>query len=150
MNIETNRNIETMETTKLTLANFPNTTQEIQDIIQILLDNNFRVLVPNIATSSKDKIDYFYYSDGEKIAYCQSNRFGYASLSTVNIPNRQCGTGFRVSEDKPVTINELYNTLHMIAPIWASVADAKAVVKHMSLDHFMTSSLTKTFIEIIK
>ena len=66
---------------------------------------------------------YGYYSDGEYVAYFQSGDFGESvSISTSHVPNRLCGTGFRIVNEKPIesiSESEIIFALRSTAPGWA-------------------------------
>lgn len=83
-------------------------------------------------SQAPENISYFFISDGEKIAYCES-KYGCASFSTVHKPNRQCGTGFGLDYDTSKTLEQnILFALNCFAPAWASNSDRQAVKKYTS------------------
>ena len=81
------------------------------------------------------KSTYLYYSDGKNIAYLQMGRFGGFETSTCHIPNRQCGTGFRISDNAQLTRESLAEGF-CFAPRWASTTDKNSVIKWESPEKF--------------
>lgn len=45
------------------------------------------------------KPNYFHFTNGQKIGYCQEGYFGGIRFSTVHKPSAICGTGFGLQED---------------------------------------------------
>ena len=82
-----------------------------------------------------EKTTYLYYSDGKNIACLQMGRFGGFETSTCHIPNKQCGTGFSISDNAQLTRESLAEAL-CFAPQWASTTDKNSVIKWESPEKF--------------
>ena len=82
-----------------------------------------------------EKTTYLYYSDSKDIAYLQIARFGGFETSTCHIPNRQCGTGFQISDNAQLTRESLAEAF-CFAPRWANTTDRASVVKWPSPEKF--------------
>ena len=68
--------------------------QKLRDFAKVCIEGGLKCY-----TTSPDKdFAYFTFTDGEKIAYCQTNFYGI-SFSKVVIPSRNTGSGCRLFED---------------------------------------------------
>lgn len=76
---------------------------EIKNLIDQAKAQGLTVYAPERLTT------YFYFTDGQRIGYAQSNRSG-PSFATVHKPNRTTGTGF-AAEDFTEALS--------FAPAWA-------------------------------
>ena len=86
----------------------------------------------------KDCATWAVYSVGDDIAYLQAGEWGGYDVFTINVPNRDCGSGFRITKNAvhPLTENVLRSGF-AIAPNWASYRDRQAVVKYKNpADYF--------------
>jgi hypothetical protein len=75
----------------------------------------------------EDLTTYFYFTDGEKIGYCQADRACGPSWSTVHKPNTTTGTGFAAKS---------FDEALSFAPAWASGGDRSTVQKFTNWDQF--------------
>ena len=82
-----------------------------------------------------EKTTYLYYSDGKNIAYLEIGRYGGFGTSTCHIPNRQCGTGFQISDNAQLTRESLAEAF-CFAPHWANSFDRRSVIKWGSPEKF--------------
>lgn len=80
---------------------------------------------------------YLFFTDGTRVAYMQTE-FGALTLSTVHLPCRECGTGFRLDNPAALTREELERGF-IIAPNWASATDRAAVRKYADAAAFLKS-----------
>lgn len=78
---------------------------------------------------------YLYFTDGKRIGYLQNDRLTGITLTTVNKPCRECGTGFRVVEFSDLSRAALEQAF-VIAPWWGS---ARGVVKYKNIEEFLAS-----------
>ena len=95
---------------------------EIQVFIDEAKEKGFSVYIPEKLTS------YFYFSKGESVGYCQYQRVGGVSFSTVHKPNKRIGSGYRVESFEEALLNR---------PYWASKNDI--VHKYSSVCEFLKS-----------
>ena len=93
---------------------------EIKNLIDEAKAQGFTVYAPEKLTT------YFYFTDGQRIGYAQSNRSG-PSFSTVHKPNRTTGTGF-AAEDFTEALS--------FAPPWATGRDRDTVTKYKDWQEF--------------
>ena len=84
---------------------------------------------------------YGYYTDGKRIAYFQIGHWGGVEISTVHIPNRQTGTGFRMVDatDRPTESQVGSGFAH--SPHWAGLSDRESVQKFRDFEDFKNRSL---------
>ena len=81
---------------------------------------------------------YCFFSDGVNVGYVQnSGPFGGATISTVNVPNRSCGTGFNIG-DTDLT-KESLSRAFAYAPHWASSRDCQELSKYRDMEDFLKS-----------
>lgn len=84
---------------------------------------------------------YAFYTDGTRIAYLQRGYFGGFDLSSVHVPNRNSGTGFRIAEGlglSDLTRDKLEQAF-VTAPAGASTTDRASVVKWRDMEAFLAS-----------
>lgn len=80
-------------------------------------------------------LSYAFFTDGARIGYIQNDCAGL-HLSTVNIPCKECGTGFSL-RDEPISLTrEGLERAFIIAPYWASSTDRGAVRKWKDFEAF--------------
>lgn len=73
----------------------------------------------------------------------QYQRLGGATFSTVHKPCKECGTGYRVSEERAdLNIINAESAL-CFAPHWAKYSETKAIVKYKDIADFMKGSFHK-------
>lgn len=110
---------------------------ELNEYAQLLLDNGFTVIAAGKTSS------WFHFSKDNKIGYVQYQRIGGATFSTVHKPCKECGTGYRVSEDyADLNIINAESAL-CFAPHWAKRIDTKAIVKYKDVADFMNRQFNK-------
>lgn len=83
---------------------------------------------------------WIFYTDGRNVAYLDTSDFGCLSMSTVHIPNRTCGTGFKV--DGPVELTPEGLRRGFYVPHWASAMDRAASRPYPSLEAFLKAQWT--------
>jgi len=97
------------------------------------LDNGLTILLPD----DTDYWNFLTFSDGINIGYAQLDRYGRGiDFSTVNVPNKNCGTGFGLDVVADPTIEDIKKAF-MFAPSWAKNEDRKCVVKYKSLEEYL-------------
>jgi hypothetical protein len=84
---------------------------------------------------------YCFYVDGNNIGYME-NGLGGLTLSSVHMPNRQTGTGFRMGEGNVVLTRGCLNKAFAAAPSWASSSDRESVRKYSTLEEFLKNHST--------
>lgn len=82
---------------------------------------------------------YLFFTDGQHIGYLQTGEAGGLELSTVHIPNRTTGTGFKMGEAKELT-REVLETAFLNAPGWAYGRDRASVCKWPSVEAWLQSA----------
>lgn len=105
-----------------------------QEFVARLKEYGFAVYVP----ADRDRrYQYGWYvaPDGVDFAYFQVNMDGACSCSSVHIPNKTTGTGFRILESMPRSTPEA-RAAFCVAPEWASARDRESVHKYKSFDVF--------------
>lgn len=83
--------------------------------------------------------EYFHFTDGKEIGYCQQERMGGLTFSTVHKPNGQCGTGYRITDDPgfyEVPHIDQAKKAFLFAPSWARPSEIRAIVKYKNWDEF--------------
>ena len=112
------------------------TTDHINKLANMLLNAGFDII------QYKPESEYFHYHKGGNIGYFQYQRIGGYTISTVNVPNRNCGTGFRILEIGKDTENfeptlKDFEKGFDFAPHWARRSDTEGLVKFKSLEDFL-------------
>lgn len=92
---------------------------QIKDLIEQAKAQGLEAYAPENLTT------YFYFTDGEKIGYCQANRNG-PSFATVHKPNTTTGTGYRAAS---------FAEALQFAPSWAT-GDKSTVQKYANWQEF--------------
>jgi hypothetical protein len=85
-------------------------------------------------------LSFLFFTDGTRIGYLQHDDGGSYSLSTVHIPNRTSGTGFRVTEgsEGPLAFTrESLERAFIHAPNWAFSRDRESVRKWPDMAAFI-------------
>lgn len=85
------------------------------------------------------KDTYCYYTDGTQIGYVQEGRFEGYAISTVHVPNRQTGTGFRMVDHAPEITPVGLQAGFAQYPSWARADQRSSVVKWRDIEHFLNS-----------
>ena len=127
------------------------TTDHINKLANMLLNAGFDII------QYKPESEYFHYHKSGNIGYFQYQRIGGYTISTVNRPNKNTGTGFRIlelgkdTENFKPTIKD-FETGFNFAPIWAKETDKQSIVKYKSLEDFLKREiiLKKTVIRANK
>ena len=90
------------------------------------------------------------YSIGDNIAYLQAGEWGGYDVSTIHVPNKNCGTGFRITEHAVYPLTEgVLRSGFIVAPNWALTRDRKAVVKYKNpADYFAKSYGGSKYVEL--
>lgn len=101
-------------------------TEGLTDIIKQAKAKGLRVFVP-VKTTLNDPICYCYFTDGKNVGYGQAPKGEGISFSTVHVPNRQTGTGYKVD-----SMEEALG----FCPSWASNSDKASVIKFPSWESF--------------
>lgn len=102
-----------------------------------LLNNGFSII-----ETDHHRQTWFHFSKDNKIGYVQCAYFGGLSFSTVNIPCKECGTGFAIDGStvqtgiSAPTIQDALNTF-VIAPNWARQSERNAVKKYKDIEDFL-------------
>ena len=93
----------------------------IQELITEAKGHGFTVYGPENLTT------YFYFTDGEKIGYCQADPLCGPKFCTVNKPCQQVGTGFAAKS---------FDEALSFAPPWAYSYDRAQIVKYKNWQEF--------------
>lgn len=112
------------------------TADHINKLANMLLNAGFDII------QYKPESEYFHYHKGGNVAYFQYTRFDGYTISTVNRPNKNVGTGFRILEIGKDTENyepniKDFETGFNFAPIWAKETDKTFIKKYKSLEEFL-------------
>ena len=90
--------------------------------------------------SKAHRTTYGYYTDGTRIAYFQVGEWGGIDISTVHVPNKNSGTGFRMYDGiTPRDSDILSGFAH--SPSWAMQRDRDSVKKFKDFEDYRTRSL---------
>jgi len=86
---------------------------------------------------------YLVFTDGVRLGYLQRGDFGGLSLSTMHLPCRECGTGFKLDAPRPgepdILTREGLERAFQHAPAWAFTRDREAVRKWPSVAAWLDS-----------
>ena len=93
------------------------------DTIGVFKAAGFDVYAPEKLTS------YFWLVRGDAIGYCQVDKYGCMSFSTVHKANTTSGTGFGVDTAE--------SAVDCFAPVWAYTLH-HSVKKYKSIEEFLT------------
>ncbi len=110
------------------------------ELIDTIAAQGFSVYLP---TSGRKT--YLFFTDGTRIGYLQTGDFGGLDLSTVHIPNKYSGIGFKITDDSDsisVPTREVLERAFWHAPSWASTADREATIKWRDMKTFLASRTT--------
>jgi hypothetical protein len=118
-----------MTTTKLNVTKVP----ELNKFAELLHYSGFTI----IAHKSTETSTWFHFSKENKIGYVQYDRITGTNFSTVHKGNKECGTGFRITEEwADLTIENAINAF-IFAPDWAKATDRNAVIKYEGVADFI-------------
>lgn len=106
----------------------------IEELIEAVKAAGFRAFMRKPLTGLANT--YLYFTDGRNIGYAQYDFHGF-SLSTVHIPSRANGAGFRI-EAGSLSKHELEKAF-VSAPAWAGPND-RGVQKYSSLESFLKAN----------
>lgn len=85
---------------------------------------------------------YLFFTDGTRIGYLQRGDWGGLSLSTVHIPNRTTGTGYRMTDDSEPPLMLTRAALEKAfarGPHWAYASELQTVQKWANMAAFLKS-----------
>ena len=82
---------------------------------------------------------YAYFTDGKRIGYVQTGYFGGLNYSTVHMPCREAGTGFRVVDGAESVREDDINAALAHSPSWALNSERLAVKKWPNFEAFKKS-----------
>jgi hypothetical protein len=122
--------------------------QLVADTADMIKAAGLKVYV-SLWSSSTSKPTYFYFTDGENIGYCQEGYFGGIMFSTVHKPCRECGTGYRLTDDPGTyqpTIEDAKQAFIMF-PKWAKHKDRAAVKKYSTWAEYATKNNSCEYLE---
>ena len=91
----------------------------------------------------------YFVDDADRIGYAQETRSGFVSISTVHVPNRITGTGFRLDDIPSISADNLAEAF-IIAPSWATGEQRASVKKWPSWEAFKASSPFNADYKMIK
>ena len=114
--------------------------QELQELVDILLKDGVRVFVQEWSHNTGPKT-YCYFTKDNNIGYAQVEYFGGISFSTVHIPNKNSGTGFKTDVTDPHKYEAAFHS-----PVWALSRDLSPAFK--SWEDFVSKQHYKDFIEV--
>jgi len=78
---------------------------------------------------------YAYFTDGKSIGYIQEEHGAYC-CSTVHIPNRTTGTGYKLDPISQITRENLEKAF-VFAPQWANGSARQSIAKFRTLEAFL-------------
>lgn len=83
---------------------------------------------------------YLFYTDGTRIGYLQNDCLAGFEVSTVHVPNRTSGTGYRMTDDRDrfTMTRECLERGFAHVPAWAA-RDYGSVRKYRDMAHFVQS-----------
>lgn len=112
----------------------------LQTLIEAAKAEGLTVYVPKTTTHPSGRTTYAYITDGTAIAYVQEERRdGPLTVSTVNVPHKNTGTGFGFHDEREggrVTVDTIRRAMACTAPHWAKPQDRAAVRKWASWEAF--------------
>jgi hypothetical protein len=108
--------------------------EEMKNLAVDLLKHGFKIYT----SDNMENVGYFHYVKDGNIGYAQEEYFGGISFSSVHKPNRQTGTGFRITEEgiPNATVQDAMKAF-ITAPTWAK--DKNSVVKYKSWDDYLST-----------
>lgn len=113
---------------------------DLNEFAQLLKDNGFTVLVSKKHSNPIGWMTFF--KDGS-FGHVSKERISGYHFSTVHKPCKECGTGYRMSDDfADLTIDNAIESL-AFAPNWAAASDRKAIRKYKDVDDFINSTHNK-------
>lgn len=114
------------------------TIQELNEYAHLLRQNGFTIITPEKQST------YFFFAISDQIGYVQTDRFLCTTFSTVHKPCKECGTGFRYSEEyAELNLANAAGCAVCIAPGWAKRSDVFAVRKYKNVADFTSGWMHK-------
>jgi len=107
------------------------TATNLIEFTQLLKDNGFSVIAP----AKYDEWIYFF-KDGNFGTVSKDRIHGF-DFSTVHKPCRECGTGYRVTDNFAELTIENANKSLCHHPNWAKPSGVKAIRKYSTIDEFI-------------
>ena len=91
---------------------------------------------------------FFFENESGKIGTAHEH-FGGITLGTVHKPNRNCGTGFRITDkNSDFASPENIDSAFILAPYWASRTDVAAVKKYKNWQEYASKETILNYFEI--
>ena len=133
----------------------------LAEAIEIVKEFGYDVYITKYRSNREsDECRYCYITDGTNIAYMQVDDFNCGvNFSTVHLPNKNCGTSFRISNPQP--LSRAFDSLFDLGQITKTIiesafgkpqwAEKFRDVKYRSWDSYTKNSLSaKLGAEFIK
>ena len=132
---------------KIKLENLKFKTEALKKAVEILVSNNYQVLVP---VGADRQISYATFGDNSNVGYMQSGSWGYGlTISTVHKPCKKVGTGYSLEviskpDESPSAYTdtqislELLKTAFVFAPNWAFQRDFDHVKKYAGINDYLS------------
>lgn len=111
------------------------------EYVTLLKENGFKLYT---SVSEGEKPSWAHIVKDDNIGYIQCAYFGGISFSTEHKPNKNCGTGFGLTENgiyNP-TVKDAERTF-IIAPHWAKPQDIQQVVKYKGWEDYLTNPINR-------
>ena len=114
-----------------------------QEVLDLIAAAGYAVYQPE----SPQWRSYAYFTDGTHIGYIQNDRLLGYTLTTVNIPCKECGTGFSMDSAGDFSREALARAF-VVAPYWASATDRAAVRKYKDMESFLAARGNRGLIKV--
>lgn len=88
--------------------------ENLKDLIDLILKDGLKVYVTIWKHKGKSPISYIHFVDGDKIGYAQYCNYDGLSYTSLHIPCKGSGTGFKLDENRI----DQYRLAFSI-PVWA-------------------------------
>jgi hypothetical protein len=119
--------------------NFAN--DALSETVQFIKEKGFRVWT----FESRGPIKQVFFTDGKNIGSA-SEYFSGITFSSVHKPCKECGTGFRMSDE--FAPKEDFKNAFYFAPNWATSQQMKAIKKYASWDEYLNKNTILKYYEI--
>jgi hypothetical protein len=109
--------------------------------VTLLKENGFKLYT---SVRENEKPSWAHIVKGENIGYVQCAYFGGLSFSTEHKPNKNCGSGFGLTENgiyNP-TVNDAERSF-IFAPHWAKKEDVKHVIKYKGWEDYLKNPINQ-------
>lgn len=106
---------------------------DLKEFAQELKDNGFTVLV-----SKKHEFEWLYFFKNGQFGVVNASHFFNYNFGTVHKPCRECGTGFGITQEDNLSIENANKSL-VNAPQWAKRSQLNAIRKYTSIEDFINS-----------